>query len=235
MAGPAPPPPRSTSRSSRRAPMARRPPCTLTSPTDGTTGLSGSPTFTATATDNVGVVGVVFQVDGVTLSEDLTAPYQATLPATSAYATGVHVVRARARDAAGNLSSWSAARVTFNGSALPTGFSRTTFVSPAFTAAPRPWLGAPMVGSSSPSSAAPFAWSRTERCCPPLRDGRALPRIGERGLLGVTFHPQFATNDWVYLYYTSRSGGAHNRIVRVDRQRRCRGGRRDRAGGPART
>jgi glucose/arabinose dehydrogenase len=37
---------------------------------------------------------------------------------------------------------------------------------------------------------------------------------GERGLLGVAFHPQFATNGWVYLYYTSSSGGAHNRVVR---------------------
>ena len=37
---------------------------------------------------------------------------------------------------------------------------------------------------------------------------------GERGLLGVTFHPQFASNGWVYLYYTTTSGGTHNRIVR---------------------
>jgi len=37
---------------------------------------------------------------------------------------------------------------------------------------------------------------------------------GERGLLGVALHPQFASNGWVYVYYTSSAGGAHNRISR---------------------
>lgn len=185
----------------------------LTSPSDGTTGLSGSPTFTATASDNVGVAGVVFEVDGVLLSEDLTAPYQATLPATSAYTSGVHVVRARARDAAGNLSPWSAARVTFNGSALPSGFSRTTFVSgltgtgTAMAFAPDGRLfvaqqgGALRVVKNGSLLATPFVTVSTTA-------------NGERGLLGVALHPQFASNGYVYLYYTSTAGGAHNRIVR---------------------
>lgn len=185
----------------------------LTSPTDGTTGLFGALNFTATASDNVGVVGVLFQVDGVTLSEDLTAPYQAALPATSPYASGVHVVRARARDAAGNVSPWSAARVTLNGGALPAGFSRTTFVSglggtaTAMAFAPDGRLfiaeqgGALRVVKAGALLATPFATVATSA-------------NGERGLLGVAFHPQFATNGWVYLYYTSSTGGAHNRIVR---------------------
>jgi glucose/arabinose dehydrogenase len=37
---------------------------------------------------------------------------------------------------------------------------------------------------------------------------------GERGLLGVAFDPNFATNRWVYVYYTSPSGSIHNRISR---------------------
>ena len=186
----------------------------LTSPTDGTTDLSGSQTFSATASDNVGVVGVTFQVDGLTLSEDLTAPYQATLPATSSYTNGVHVVRARARDAAGNLSPWSAARVTFNGSALPAGFSRTQFVSGitsgrattmAFAPDGRLFIaeqdGALRVVKNGVMLATPFVTVSTSA-------------NGERGLLGVAFHPQFGSNGWVYLYYTSSTGGAHNRIVR---------------------
>jgi len=185
----------------------------LTSPADGTTGLSGSLTFTATASDNVGVVGVSFQVDGVALSEDLTAPYQATLPATSAYASGVHVVRAQARDAAGNVSPWSAARVTFSGGSLPSGFNRSTFVS------------------GFPDLATTMAFAPDGRlfvaqqggALRVVKNGALLPTPfvtvattanGERGLLGVAFHPQFASNGWVYLYYTSSSGGAHNRIVR---------------------
>jgi glucose/arabinose dehydrogenase len=41
---------------------------------------------------------------------------------------------------------------------------------------------------------------------------------GERGLLGVTFDPSFATNNFVYLHYTRKATAtipAHNRVVRV--------------------
>jgi glucose/arabinose dehydrogenase len=37
---------------------------------------------------------------------------------------------------------------------------------------------------------------------------------GERGLLGVAFHPQFASNNFIYLYYTVPGSPAHNRISR---------------------
>jgi glucose/arabinose dehydrogenase len=37
---------------------------------------------------------------------------------------------------------------------------------------------------------------------------------GERGLLGVTFHPDFANNPWVYIYYTVPGSPPHNRVSR---------------------
>ena len=37
---------------------------------------------------------------------------------------------------------------------------------------------------------------------------------GERGLLGVTFDPNFANNRWVYIYYTVPGSPPHNRISR---------------------
>jgi len=37
----------------------------------------------------------------------------------------------------------------------------------------------------------------------------------ERGLLGITIDPNFATNRYVYLYHTANSPTAHNRIIRV--------------------
>jgi len=37
---------------------------------------------------------------------------------------------------------------------------------------------------------------------------------GERGLLGVTFDPNFATNHFVYVYYTATTPIVHNRISR---------------------
>jgi glucose/arabinose dehydrogenase len=37
---------------------------------------------------------------------------------------------------------------------------------------------------------------------------------GERGLLGVAFDPQFATNRFVYVYYTATTPAIHNRVSR---------------------
>src|ERR1044072_7194524 len=37
---------------------------------------------------------------------------------------------------------------------------------------------------------------------------------GERGLLGVTFDPNFASNNFVYVYYTVPGASAHNRLSR---------------------
>jgi len=37
---------------------------------------------------------------------------------------------------------------------------------------------------------------------------------GERGLLGVAFDPAFATNNYVYVYYTATTPNTHNRVSR---------------------
>src|SRR5687768_2735339 len=37
---------------------------------------------------------------------------------------------------------------------------------------------------------------------------------GERGLLGVAFDPAFATNGFVYVYYTATTPAIHNRLSR---------------------
>jgi glucose/arabinose dehydrogenase len=38
--------------------------------------------------------------------------------------------------------------------------------------------------------------------------------LGERGLLGIAFDPDFATNHFVYIYYTATSPQIHNRVSR---------------------
>ena len=37
---------------------------------------------------------------------------------------------------------------------------------------------------------------------------------GERGLLGVAFDPDFAPNQFVYVYYTATPPAVHNRLQR---------------------
>ena len=91
----------------------------MTAPAAGSV-VSGNVTVSASATDNVGVAGVQFLLDGASLgAEDTTAPYSMTWDTTSA-SNGVHTLQARARDAAGNTAtSSSSVTVTVSNTAPP--------------------------------------------------------------------------------------------------------------------
>lgn len=43
----------------------------------------------------------------------------------------------------------------------------------------------------------------------------AVSEIGEGGLMGLAFHPDFATQPWVYVAHTYSAGGTRNRVVRM--------------------
>lgn len=80
---------------------ATPPTLSITSPTNGQT-ISGTVLISATAADNVGVVGVQFYLDGALLNaEDTISPYSASWNTLSTL-DGSHILTARARDAAGN-------------------------------------------------------------------------------------------------------------------------------------
>jgi hypothetical protein len=104
----------------------------ISSPADGAT-VSGTTVITATATDNVGVVGVRFLVDGVQLGvEDTAAPYEASWN-TAAAANGAHTLTAVARDAAGNSTTSNAVAVTVNNT-VDTAPPAVTITAPASNA-----------------------------------------------------------------------------------------------------
>lgn len=187
------------------------PAATLTAPANAADGLAGSLVLTASAP---GAAAVEFQVDGMALAEDASAPFEATLD-TAQHASGQHVLRVRGRDALGNVSAWSSAVVRFAGSrAVPAGFTRDdTWVTgitngTALAAAPDGRLfvaeqgGALRVVKNGALLAAPFHTF-------------AVDSAGERGLIGVTLHPGFASNGWVYVHYTTPAGGTHNRVSRI--------------------
>jgi hypothetical protein len=74
----------------------------VTAPTAGAT-VTGTVTVSGSATDNVGVVGIQFKLDGANLGPEVTTvPYAATWNTMSA-ADGAHNLTAVARDAAGNV------------------------------------------------------------------------------------------------------------------------------------
>jgi chitodextrinase len=76
----------------------------ITSPASGGT-VSGTIVLAASASDNVGVVGVQFKYNGVNLgAEDTSAPYSATAFTTSV-PNGNYTLTAVARDAAGNRTT----------------------------------------------------------------------------------------------------------------------------------
>src|SRR2546425_13368016 len=85
------------------------PTVSLTSPSNGAA-VSGTMIVSATASDNVGIVGVQFQLDGTNLGAEVTgAPYSVSWNTTSA-TTGSHTLTAIARDAAGNRTTRSEER-----------------------------------------------------------------------------------------------------------------------------
>jgi hypothetical protein len=94
------------------------PTVTLTSPAPGAT-VSTTITVTANASDNVGVAGVQFLLDGAALGvEDTASPYSVSWD-TRTVANGAHTLSARARDGAGNQTTTPAVSVTVNNTAPP--------------------------------------------------------------------------------------------------------------------
>ncbi|MFL6375109.1 MAG: PQQ-dependent sugar dehydrogenase, partial [Pyrinomonadaceae bacterium] len=95
---------------------------------------------------------------------------------------------------------------------LPSGFTETTFVSGlnnptamAFSPDGRLFVceqgGTLRVVKNGALLATPFI-------------SLTIDSAGERGLLGIAFDPSFATNHFVYLYYTATTPTTHNRISR---------------------
>ena len=103
------------------SPDVTAPVVSVSAPAPGATVSGNSVTVTATGSDNVGIAGIQFLLDGTALgTEDTTSPYSISWNTTTA-SSGSHTLRARARDAAGNVTTSSAVTVTVsNDSTAPT-------------------------------------------------------------------------------------------------------------------
>ena len=190
------------------------PTATLTAPANFADNLTGSVVLSANATDDVGVASVEFQVDGKQVASTSSGPPYLTSVNTANYAAGQHVVRARARDGAGNTSGWASATVRFGGSAgLPQGFSKNeAWISgltsaTAMAQAPDGRLfvaeqgGTIRIVKNNNLLTAPFL-------------SLAVDSTQERGVIGIALHPDFANNAFVFVHYTTGVAPIHNRISR---------------------
>jgi hypothetical protein len=160
----APPPPADTT-----PPTVR-----ITFPGNGQT-VSGTVTVTADASDNVGVAGVQFSIDGTNLgAEDTSAPYSVSWN-TATVSDGSHTVKAVARDAAGNTTP-SSVTVTVSNNAPPPpppppgSGARFEETDPSVTFTPnggwsqdtsRPWSGRGAAFSTTPGAQATFTFTGT--------------------------------------------------------------------------
>jgi hypothetical protein len=89
------------------------PTVSISAPANNAT-VQGSVTVSATASDNVGVVGVQFRLDGTNLgAEATTSPYSVSWNTTTV-TNGTHALTAVARDAAGNTTTSTTVTVTVN-------------------------------------------------------------------------------------------------------------------------
>ena len=96
---------------------ATPPTASLTAPFNGATVAGTSVTVSANASDNVGVTGVQFKLDGNNLgAEDTTSPY-AIAWNSSLISSGPHTLTAVARDAMGNTFTSTAVNVTVDNAA----------------------------------------------------------------------------------------------------------------------
>ena len=92
--------------------ILQAPTVNITAPAAGN--VSGTINVTANASDNVGVVGVQFLLNGANLgTEDLASPYSVSWNTTTV-ANGNYTLTARARDAAGNTTTSAGVIVTVN-------------------------------------------------------------------------------------------------------------------------
>ena len=195
------------------------PQATLTAPANLATDLSGVLALGAVANDNIAVTRVEFEVDGLDAGTDDTAPFAASVN-TADHAAGQHVLRARARDAAGNVPAWSAATVKFGGStSVPAGFTKNerfiTGLSRATALAQAP-DGRLFIAEQG----GVVRVFRAGELLPQPFVQLAVDASGERGLIGITLHPDFPATPYVFVHYTVLAGasGAHNRISRFTAQ-----------------
>jgi hypothetical protein len=94
------------------------PTVSISSPTGGST-VSGTTTVSANASDNVGVGGVQFKLDGNNLgAEDTSSPYSVSWDTTTA-SNASHTLTAVARDIVGNTTTSSSVSVTVSNVVAP--------------------------------------------------------------------------------------------------------------------
>ena len=185
------------------APDTSAPTVAITSPTNNSQ-VVDIVNVTADASDNVGVAGVQFLVDGVNSGvEDTAAPYVLAWDSRGV-SNGAHTLAARARDAAGNSTLSAAVTVNvantnqFQNEVLATGFDLPTSIE--FLPDGRMLVvelhGVIKVMSPPYTQASPT---------PFLQIANIANTGVQQGIFDVALDPNFTSNHYYYVFYTANS------------------------------
>jgi chitodextrinase len=165
------------------------PTVSLTSPAAGAT-IGGLQTLVAAASDDIGVLGVQFRVDGVNLgAEDVTAPYDVSWNTYTA-TNGAHTLTAVARDGGGNITTASASVTVANTAVSPSGLRASYALNETSGTAVADWSGNGNNGTASGST-----WTAGQFGNAASLDG-VNDRINLPGL-GTFYNTAFTLEAWV--------------------------------------
>jgi Glycosyl hydrolase family 9/Bacterial Ig domain/Cellulase N-terminal ig-like domain len=148
----------------------------LTAPAQNAVLSGASSVVSATASDNIGVIGVQFKLNGANLgNEDMTTPYTTTID-TTALANGSYTLTAIARDAAGNQTTTSPVSISVNNSTAPpppaTNSLNSTFV----------WVDDATPSGAVPGSDGGDSWNWVNSNPAPFSGNRAHQTSASAGL-----------------------------------------------------
>ncbi len=177
----------------------------ITSPASGAQ-VSGIVNVTADASDNIGVAGVQFLVDGVNAGVEDAAPPYALAWDTRTVSNGAHTLTARARDAAGNSTLSAAVPVnvanasSFQNEILATGLNLPTNIEflPDGRMLVVEFSGTIKVVPPPYVQPDPQPFLQLTNIAPP---GAAV----DRGVIDLALDPQFSTNHYYYIFYTAET------------------------------
>ena len=140
------------------APDTTPPTVSITSPAVNAT-ASGSVTISALASDNVGVVGLQFKVDGANLGPEQTGSTYAIFWDTTQASNGNHTLTAMARDSAGNQTTSAAVLVKVSNASTSGTLPPTGANSVAYSLADR---GADLLTQNSTSGSINVGYARVQ-------------------------------------------------------------------------
>ncbi len=188
---------------SNTVPDTTPPSVALTAPADGAS-ISGTINVSADASDNVGVSGVQFLLDGTALGqEDMATPYALTWDS-RIVANGSHTLAARARDAAGNVSTSAVRSIQVTNASIGGSFKNEILLTGLTLPTVLKFLpdGKMLIAELGGRVVVLRPGATAVDVAPFLQLSNIGTLNGQQGIMDIVLDPAFSTNGHYYVFYT---------------------------------